>query len=1257
MKAKRLSREAQLHADWLGMLQPEGLVVSVPVLEEAGAYVQQPLEVQRRLRALCPEGVLADPGAMLRLLRDVLGWPEATLLREGEVLDRLTFDHPDLGATLRPDAVLVDPSGAPLVAVRWSPGDMDRPAADHRWPASPEERFERLLTESQPEPGQGLAVGVHCDPDTVRLVYAPRGEAPGTLSFPVEAMVAADGRILVDALVMLLGRARLLTSPSDQRLVPLLRRSRQRQDEVTEALAGQVQEALQILLRGFDTAHDRSGGALFRGLDDGDDDGEGRAALQAGLTTVLLRLVFLLYAEDRALMPVESELYQNHYSVAGLADRLQRDRLLQPQAMDRRFGAWSRLLALFRLVFEGARHGDLFLPPRQGDLFHPGRFPFLEGRPPGSTDWRNDPGRVPPLDDDTVGAVLDRLVTLDGQRISYRNLDVEQIGSVYEALMGFSLRRARGQAVVLRPGDRVLELWEALEGDDPVRAVAAVAGLKPAEVARRAPDLASFTPTGDDGADTEALLRALRPLLADRPPLRAGQHYLQPGDDRRRSGSHYTPRTLTEPIVERTLGPVLDRDGPPTPEAVLAMRICDPAMGSGAFLAAACRYLARRLVEAWARTDTLPPEARHRDPLVHAQRLVAERCLYGVDKNPFAVQLARLSLWLVTLDRNLPFTFVDHALREGDAVVGLDVNQIGAFAFHGEQQKGQLSLFAWRMIRKAMQSAARIRERLHGPEAPTFTTKKMLADDAADDVAKERAMGDLLIACAWAGGTAKELRQRLQRVGDRVRDWYFADGGVLELDGECRELRDALPMRPFHWPLEFPEVFDRKEPGFDAVVGNPPFAGKNTILAANGDRYIEVLKALHPHAHGNSDLVAHFFLRARGILRPGGCFGLVATNTINQGDTRATGLQHLVENGVALYDVRPDEPWPVAGAAVVVTTVGGCVGPWAGVKRIGGAVVRDINSALTDGGEDADPVRLEANADRSFVGSYVLGMGFVLTPEAAEALGAADVRNREIIKPYIGGEELNSSPTLSHQRYVIDFGDRTLGEAEEWPELIEIVRRKVKPERDALKDNPDGRRRKQQWWQFGRRTPALEAALSQLPRCLANSQVSKHILFAFQPTDRVFAHTLNVFPFDDPYHFALLQSRVHEPWALTMGSSLETRPRYTPSRCFETFPFPRPAEAQRVAVAAAGEALYEARSRLMLKNREGMTRIWNRLRDPDERDPDVLELRRLRDAMDRAVLEAYGWTDLAPDDREAIVARLRKLNAARAAEEAAGAAM
>lgn len=233
------------------------------------------------------------------------------------------------------------------------------------------------------------------------------------------------------------------------------------------------------------------------------------------------------------------------------------------------------------------------------------------------------------------------------------------------------------------------------------------------------------------------------------------------------------------------------------------------------------------------------------------------------------------------------------------------------------------------------------------------------------------------------------------------------------------------PLSPFHWEVEFPEVFDRDDPGFEAMIGNPPFAGKNTIAASNRTGYGDWLKHVHKGAHGNADLVAHFFRRAYGLLRPGGAFGLIASNTIAQGDTREMGLRKLIAEGATLYRATRRLKWP-GEAAVVVAVVHAAKQLSANQRlrvRIDGQLGPRISAFLVAGDNDDSPRPLAANEGKAFQGSIVLGMGFTFDDVAAakgtatslaemERLIAKDPRNAERIKPYLGGEEVNNPPAI-----------------------------------------------------------------------------------------------------------------------------------------------------------------------------------------------------------------------------------------------------
>ena len=272
--------------------------------------------------------------------------------------------------------------------------------------------------------------------------------------------------------------------------------------------------------------------------------------------------------------------------------------------------------------------------------------------------------------------------------------------------------------------------------------------------------------------------------------------------------------------------------------------------------------------------------------------------------------------------------------------------------------------------------------------------------------------------------------------------------------------------------------------------------------------------------------------------------------------------------------------------------------------------------------------------------------------------------NAERIFPYLGGEEVNTSPTQTFERYVISFGEMPHEQADRWPELMRIVLAdRVRPERARTKDAQTF-----PWWQFWRPRNELYAAIGRLPRCLVTGIISKHVMFSFQPTDRIFSHKLYVFPLDCFTAFAVLQSRVHEPWAWLLSSTMrDAGINYSASVCFETFPFPKPDPRTVLPdLETAGQALYEVRAKFMVDTQQGLTKTYNALKDPSCTNPRILELRRLHEATDRAVLDAYGWTDIAVPpycplsdaDKQAIQAfedevidRLYVLNAERARDE------
>ena len=410
------------------------------------------------------------------------------------------------------------------------------------------------------------------------------------------------------------------------------------------------------------------------------------------------------------------------------------------------------------------------------------------------------------------------------------------------------------------------------------------------------PTVAKGLRNADTAEDLHAALDRVLDKAATPDLVPPGTLVLQPNEERRRSGSHYTPRELTEPIVRHTLAPILDRlrgeDGrAPTPERILDVKICDPAMGSGAFLVETCRQLADTLIDAWGAHGEMPVIPPDEDEVIFARRLVAQRCLYGIDRNRMAVDLAKVSLWLSTLARDHPLTFVDHAFRHGDSLVGLTRRQIDALHW-----KGGTRVLTGFGVREALDVASDLRRQIR--EADDTVTDRELQNlwrDAGDALAEVRLFGDLVLAAFFEGSKPKEREARRLAYQEVIRNrkaWRHA----VELEERSNA---EVPFAPFHWQIEFPEVFERENPGFDGFVGNPPFAGKNALAASNIDGYPRWLKTLHEQSHGNADLVAHFYRRTFNLLRDGGAFGLIATNTIAQGDTRSSGLRWICKHAGA----------------------------------------------------------------------------------------------------------------------------------------------------------------------------------------------------------------------------------------------------------------------------------------------------------------------------------------------------------------------
>ncbi len=1337
-------------ANFIGEIRPEGLVLGLNVLRNKGLYPPHQggadTTATADLLGISPEaGPGDDPhfelGDPWSLFRDVLGWDARYVAGapDGPALpSSLTVSVPEQDALLAPDWAILHkgdaPDGIPAQAlVMLRPGlDADKRGAEDGWEASPHQRLERLVRET------GVGIGILVARNALRLIYAPAGETSGWMTWPLAPLARVEGRVLLGGLKLALGRQRFLTGPPDARLRPLLEDSRRSQNDVSTKLSEQVLGALHELLRGVQQADPEGTAALAK---------DAPEHLYEGLLSVLMRLVFLLYAEDRDLMPTSRDpaaraLWQSGYAIGTLFARLEDDAALNPDTMDERRGGWGQLLAVFRLVHDG--RGD-WVMRRGGKLFDPDQFPFLEGRIQGS---RRSEARVLPVSDGCIHRLLENLMTLpaetkDGarERLSYRTLDVEQIGSVYETVIGFVAQMAK-EPVLALAGDRGLPIYVGLEtlletkpkdrgkwlAD---RGVKPSAGQKTAiNKAQTIGEIVTACATGQARGHRVGLID--KRGSPDQTPLGAGSAYLQPTEERRSSGSHYTPRELTHPIVGHALAPAFGRLGEEaTPDEVLALKVCDPACGSGAFLVEACRQIGARLQQAWAKHGR-PDVPRDEDEATFARRLVAQKCLYGVDRNPMAVDLCKLSLWLATLADEHEFTFLDHAIRVGDSLVGLTAEEMGRLSWDTPKKGEGPTIFAKRMWDDIVDFRGGRSAIRNAPEDTNRATLEVQLRTATKRVGDVKNVADALVATFFSE-EKKGARKKALDTFATTFDGLSGENPWQVAKHMAAHLRAKQGWQPFHWQLEFPEVFEQG--GFDAVVGNPPFAGKNTISAASGPLYIPWLQRTHPGAHGNADLAAHFFRRAYGLLREGAAFGLIASNTIAQGDTRTTGLLPIVEAGGGILRATKRLPWP-GEAAVMVSVVHVVKGAKPRSPVLDGRQVDRISAWLVPGDYDASPEVLVANKGKAFIGSYLLGMGFTFDNKAAakgeaesidemKRLIARDPRNAERIRPYIGGDEVNTSPTHAHHRYAIDFEDFPLRRdpakthpwaerteeskremlregvvsadyprpvAADWPELLEIVERLVKPDRISLPPkNAWNRDVALRWWQFGARREGLHEAIAELDNTLVIGRVSQHGTVGRVPTFNLFSEQLVVLAERGFVQMTILQSRLHEIWARFFSATHEDRLRYAPSDCFETFPFPLGYETDP-ALEAAGQAYHDHRAALMVVHDEGMTTTYNRFHNVGEKNAAIATLRSLHAEMDSAVLRAYGWHDLAaeavflekPEDdkgkgyrkgeperdhtyqgrlhwpsevRDEVLRRLLKLNGERAAEEAEAAAL
>lgn len=582
-------------------------------------------------------------------------------------------------------------------------------------------------------------------------------------------------------------------------------------------------------------------------------------AVSSGLSAAILRIVFLLHAEARGLLGDEparpvSELFERLWSKA--------------ERPPPRPSAWAELSALFRAAVGASPDGARPLGPSAEPLLDPDAFAFLAA----------------PVDDATVARILSPLLIHEGTRLSYRDLDIEEIGGVYEVLIGFGLQVTTGASITLRPDHTLVDLEALLELAPERRAVflAETAGVE-----LRARASAALEEARSVAALVHVLRKRISPLshlCPDGPdglsPIPKGAVALTVTPARRRSGSHYTPPALTQAIVQATLGPLLG-DGL-DPARILALRVCDPAMGSGAFLLEACRFLGDRLLQARGQDPGAGEEARLSRAL--AYREIAARAIHGVDKDPIAVDLCRISLWLLTLAPGSPRGFLGDRLRCGDSLIGANTGDLEGFPFHAFERAqasppGPLSPKGEGGM-ESVKSAA-LQRCLDAWTALWFWP---LDDPSAAPAPTPVTFSDYLASASSADGPQEPAARTADAIAQRERF--------------------------LHWETAFPAVFAGEPAGFDAIVGNPPwvaYAGRaaQPLAAATFNFYLR----RSPAFFGYRTLHGLFIHRAATLLRPGGRLGLIVPTSVSdlKGYAPARAAHdHLCEPDPELPDFGAD---------------------------------------------------------------------------------------------------------------------------------------------------------------------------------------------------------------------------------------------------------------------------------------------------------------------------------------------------------------
>jgi hypothetical protein len=696
--------------------------------------------------------------------------------------------------------------------------------------------------------------------------------------------------------------------------------------------------------------------------------------------------------------------------------------------------------------------------------------------------------------------------------------------------------------------------------------------------------------------------------------------------------SHYSPEELVQPLIKHSLDYLIEerlkepqrfvipnevRNLPKNELqriALLNLKVCDVSSGSGHILLSAARRIALAVAQVQTGEDQPNPQAMRR-----ATKEVIRNCIYGVDKNPLAVELCKIALWLEAYNPGEPLNFLDHHIKCGDSIVGLAhrdelENGIADEAFKtlpGDEKEVAAALLKKnrqeRKLRLDKEAAAQLKitdtiDNTVQESITEYRTFNKLPEHTPDEIAAKarayqkfvngkghsalKAMADTQVAQFFIPKTTAN-KDRLMTDSDFMT--------ILQGFGGWQNQQTAFAVvvaqekRFFHWFLEFPEVF--QQGGFDCVLGNPPFLGGTKISTINGIEYLNYLYSSFERMGGRADLVAYFFRRVYQILKYSGFQSLISTNTIAQGDTREGGLEFILQNKGVICNAIKSIKWPGL-AAVEVSIISIYKGLYNGKTFLNNSSVNYISSYLSNNSMDYNPFQLLQNQSKAFEGYYLLGNGFIISKEEAHKLINKELQNNDVLFPYFNGQELNSSLDLNPTKYAINFDERTIEQSKQYSDCFKILEERVKPERDK-KDKIKYPKMVDEWWRYWRTRQQMKTALKSKKMMIVQVIVSKTHAPVQLPSSFICSNSFVVFALDLS-QFPIIACTFHEFWAWKYSSTMKTDRSYSIKDAFETFPFPQNlSKEQENKLEILGETYHEHRRQLMLKMQLGLTKTYN----------------------------------------------------------------